>query len=134
MSQFLAGVKHPRFHCANRRGGYCSNLLDGVAKAISEFEDKPLLDGQSIQPFLDPILLLALNGVIRAVPGEVLDESRYLLVLGSAYRFEGGTISDAYNPGRKTGCATKVPCVAPDNHKRVIDNFLEVFPAANKSR
>src|ERR1700733_15250148 len=134
MTQFLAGMKHPRFHGANRRASDCGNLLDGVAKAISEFQDQSLLQRQSIQPFLDPILLLAFNGVIRAILGYVLDVLQYHLMLGTAYRFEGGTISDANNPRRNTGRMTKVTCVTPDNHKRVIDNFLEVFSTPNKSR
>src|ERR1700733_4515399 len=100
MTQFLAGVKHPRFHRANRRARYCGNLLDGVAKAIGEFQDESLLQRQSIQPFLDPILLLAFDGVIGAILGQVLDVLRYHSTLGTAYRFEGGTISDADNPRR----------------------------------
>ena len=138
MTQFLASMKHPRFHGANPRASYCSNLLDGVAKAISKYQDQSLLQRQSIQSFLDPILLLEFISVNRAipgqVPGQVLDLSRYDLILVISYRFQGGTISDAYNPRRKTGRVTKVPRVPPDSDERVFDNFLAIFPSPNKSR
>jgi len=67
VTQLVAGVKHPRFHGANRRASYCSNLFDGVPKAISEFQNQSLLERQSIQAFLDPILLLEFDGVISSI-------------------------------------------------------------------
>src|ERR1700679_2662697 len=99
----------------------------------SKLQSHGLLVGKTIEAMHYPILNLNLQHRIDGLFRTFVEASSGGVVSFPMYRFQRYTVGNAVNPARHLRCEAKFVGVAPDHHKRVVDDLLNDYVASRKS-